>query len=291
MGCQYSPFAHFKMGGEITIEVWHLVLLLHKRTKCHICGENFVTLTRYKLALEQLERGLAIDPDNLQALQNKIICLQHLGNEVRDSPSQSEEQWQPKQVFLFSGHMVDEEGRNPSRFPNCQAGRALEKIEEALLEMEAGPNDLALNQGACGGDLLFTEACQKLGVKVQWMQPFDEPEFIQRSVARGGDNWVERYYGAKEKLTLPIRSAPKSLGPPPSSFGPSYPYERCNLWLLYTAFSYGIEKLRFICLWDGENGARPGGTPHMYKEVRDRTGHVRHINTRLLSSLLNIENL
>ncbi len=36
---------HFKMGGEITIEVWHLVLLFHKRTKCHICGENFVTLT------------------------------------------------------------------------------------------------------------------------------------------------------------------------------------------------------------------------------------------------------
>ena len=178
--------------------------------------------------------------------------------------------------------MVDVEGRNPPRFPNSQAAIALEKIEAALLQMEAGTDDLAFTQGACGGDLLFTEACQKLGVKVQWMQPFDEPEFIQRSVARGGDNWRERYYRAKEKLTMPIRSAPQSLGSPPPSFGNSYPYERCNLWLLYTALSYGIEKVRFICLWNGENGDRPGGTAHMYQEVRERTGQVKHIDTRLL---------
>ncbi len=148
--------------------------------------------------------------------------------------------------------------------------------------MKAGTDDLALTQGACGGDLLFTEACQKLGVKVQWLQPFDEPEFIRRSVARGGDGWCDRYDRAKEKLTLPIRWAPKSLGLPPSSLGNRYPYERCNLWLLYTALSYGIEKVKFICLWDGENGDNPGGTAHMYKEIKDRAGHVKHINTRLL---------
>ncbi len=237
---------------------------------------------RYKFALEQLDRGLAIDPDHLQGLQKKVICLQQLGNEAMDSLSQSEGQRQPKQVFLFSGHMVDEEGRNPPRFPNDKSAIAAQKIEAALLQMDAGTDDLALTQGACGGDLLFTEACQKLGVKVQWLQPFDEPEFIRRSVARGGGNWCDRYDRVKEKLTLPIRWAPQSLGLPPSSLGNSYPYERCNLWLLYTALSYGIEKVRFICLWDGENGARPGGTAHMYQEVKNRTGQVKHINTRLL---------
>ncbi len=64
--------------------------------------------------------------------------------------------------------------------------------------------------------------------------------------------------------------------------GNSYPYERCNLWLLYTALSYGIEKVKLICLWDGEHGDRPGGTAHMYKEIKDRAGQVKHINTKLL---------
>ncbi len=244
------------------------------------------------------QEAIAHKPNNwfdLDASRSQLLLLQDLGfrpdtvqagietfNRALNRLSQPEDKWEPKQVFLFSGHLVDAEGRNPPRFTNSQAALAAQKIEAALLEMEASTDDLALTQGACGGDLLFTEACQKLGVKVQWMQPFDEPEFIQRSVARGGDNWRERYYRAKEKLTMPIRSAPQSLGPPPPSFGNSYPYERCNLWLLYTALSYGIKKVRFICLWDGENSDRPGGTAHMYQEVKDRTGQVKHINTRLL---------
>ena len=243
------------------------------------------------------QEAIAYQPNNwfdLDATLSQLLLLKDLGfrpdpvqagietfNRALNCLSKPENKWEPKQVFLFSGHMVDEQGRNPPRFSNDQAAIAAQKIEEALLEMEASTDDLALTQGACGGDLLFTEACQKLGVKVQWMQPFDEREFIQRSVARGGDNWRERYDRAKEKLTLPIHSAPQSLGPPPPSFGNSYPYERCNLWLLYTALSYGIEKVRFICLWDGENGDRPGGTAHMYKEVKNRTGQVKHINTRL----------
>ena len=84
---------------------------------------------RYKFALEQLDRGLAIDPDHLQGLQNKIICLQQLGNEAMDSLSQSEGQWQPKQVFLFSGHMVDVQGRNPSRFPDSKVAIAAQKLK------------------------------------------------------------------------------------------------------------------------------------------------------------------
>jgi hypothetical protein len=114
---------------------------------------------------------------------------------------------------------------------------------------------------------------------VQWLQPFDEPDFVQKSVVCHSETWRERYHNAKTKLTTTIRSAPESLGPPPKGIDP---YERCNLWLLYTALSYGISKVQFLCLWDGGGGDGPGGTAHMYQEVNRRTGQVTWIDSRTL---------
>ena len=41
-----------------------------------------------------------------------------------------------------------------------------------------------------------------------------------------------------------------------------------------------IDKVRFICLWNGGGGDAPGGTQHMYDEVNNRTGQVTWIDTR-----------
>lgn len=185
----------------------------------------------------------------------------------------------PRQVFLFSGHMIDAPTRPTPRFPPVKEAVAARKIGEALDQHGAGPEDLALTQGACGGDLLFTEACQQRGVRVQWLQPFDEPEFIQKSVVCHSDTWRARYLAAKAKLMTEIRSAPRDLGPLPPG---SDPYERCNIWLYETALSYGINKVQFICLWDGRSDGGPGGTAHMYWEVNRRTGQVIWIDTRIL---------
>lgn len=190
-----------------------------------------------------------------------------------------EKEWQPRKVFLFSGHMVDTPDRTPPRFPPEKVAAADRKIAEALARLDAGPQDLALTQGACGGDLLFTGACQNRGVKVHWQQPFEEPEFIQNSVIRGGESWRSRYLDAKAKLAGPQQAVPQRLGPLPESAGRSYAYERCNLWLLYTALSHGIEKVHFVCLWNGKGGDGPGGTAHMYNEVNRRTSQVTWINT------------
>ncbi len=117
-------------------------------------------------------------------------------------------------------------------------------------------------------------------MKVQWLQPFREPEFIQNSVLRGGEAWRNRYLNARDRLRIPLRAAPEELGEPPRNAGQGYPYERCNLWLLYTALAWGLDKVRFICLWDGGGGDGPGGTAHMYNEVKRRTGRVTWIDTR-----------
>jgi tetratricopeptide (TPR) repeat protein len=197
--------------------------------------------------------------------------------------------WEPKQVILFSGHMVDAPNRPQPRFPSGKVDAAARRIEAALDELNAGPADLALCQAAAGGDLLFLKACQKREVRCQVLLPLPEPQFIQRSVlpSMDGDTWRDHYFtvtGAirnqpADKGPTPIRTMPDELGSPPSGVDP---FERCNLWLLYTTLAWGIDKARFICLWNGGGGDGPGGTEHMYKEVNQRTGRVKHIDTREL---------
>lgn len=191
-------------------------------------------------------------------------------------------EWEPTRVFLFSGHMVDAPDRESERFPESKVDAAGERIAELMRELNAGPDDLALTQGACGGDLLFAEACQSLNVRMTWLQPFQEPDFILRSVVRCGEHWRRRYLDARQHASNSILAAPQSLGEPPDYAPPGYAYERCNLWLLYTALAWGIDKVHFVCLWNGAGGDGPGGTAHMYEEVAKRTGQVHWIDTREL---------
>ena len=229
------------------------------------CRAQLQLLKDMGYRLENVEAGIAVFDRALQRLEKP------------------NDHWQPRQVLLFSGHMIDAPTRPTPRFPATKEPIAAQKIAEALQNLGAGPEDLALTQGACGGDLLFTEACQQRGVKVQWLQSFNEPEFIQRSVVCYSEAWRERYLAAKAKLTPPtssgIRAAPECLGPLPKGVDP---YERCNLWLLYTALSYGIDKVWFICLWNGGDSNGPGVLSHMYEEVNRRTGRVTWIDNRCL---------
>jgi hypothetical protein len=222
-----------------------------------------------------LLRDLGFNPENVEA--GIAVFERAIGKAKKPKES-----WQPRKVFLFSGHMIDTMDRETPRFPADKTLIAENKILSTLEKLGAGSEDLALTQGACGGDILFTESCQKLGVKVHWMQPFHEPEFIEKSVARCGESWRDRYNLCKKKLQAPIKSAPMELGGLPKSVDDGYPYERCNLWLLYTALSYGIDKVHFISLWDGRGGDGPGGTAHMHEQIRRRTGNVIWIKTQEL---------
>lgn len=192
---------------------------------------------------------------------------------------------QPRHVFLFSGHMVDAPNRAKPRFPAAMVPRATSEIDRVLDELQAGPGDVALTQGAAGGDLIFAETCARRGVRLQLLLPLPEPEFIEASIKPSvdGQSWVQRYVALKDRLKPPYAEPPRVM---PAELGPlqgeASPFERCNLWLLYTALSYGPDKVRFVCLWDGGGSDGPGGTRHMVDEVRRRTGHVIWIDTRTL---------
>ena len=194
--------------------------------------------------------------------------------------------WQPRQVILFSGHMMDRPGRNPPRFPPAKLGAAAQCIAAELDHFGAGPNDLALSQAAAGGDLLFLEACLKRGVRCQVLLPFEEAEFLRRSVlpCELGEQWRERYLTIREKLDRQDQVEGLRIMPSTVESGAEQgnPFERCNLWLLNTALGWGPERLRCLTLWDGGGGDGPGGTAHMVKEVRRRTDQVRCIDPHAL---------
>ena len=193
--------------------------------------------------------------------------------------------WRPRLVILFSGHMIDQPQRAKPRFPPSLEKAASQRIEAALAELDAGADDLAISQAASGGDLLFLEACQRRGVRRQVLLPFEATEFIERSILPSlqGDLWRKRFnaMAAQVDPSLPIRTMPEALGPAPKGRNP---YERCNDWLLYSGLSHGLEKLRFLCLWDGGGGDGRGGTAHMVREVEEHTGRVIRIDTHSLST-------
>ena len=94
-----------------------------------------------------------------------------------------------------------------------------------------------------------------------------------------GEQWRERFYAMRSRLSLPIRVMPEELGPVPQGRNR---YERANQWLLQSALACGIARVRFLCLWNGEEGDGPGGTAQMYREVQQRTGQVTWIDIRTL---------
>lgn len=188
--------------------------------------------------------------------------------------------WRPEKVFLFSGHMIDAPGRETERFPEDMKDPAAAAIAGKLEELGAGERDLALCEGACGGDLLFAQAALDRKLRLELRLPFQEPEFLQKSVAFAGEGWVDRYYRVKSATDQTrVFVMPDELGPPP---GKRDPYERTNLWQLYAALAWGPERVRFIALWNGEKSGKRGGTDHMIEAVRKRSGRVYVIDTNAL---------
>jgi hypothetical protein len=185
----------------------------------------------------------------------------------------------PRRVLLFSGHMVDAPTRREPRFPAGKEPVVADAIAALLdgSDIAAGPGDLAICSGACGGDLLFAEACLARGTSLELYLPFDESNFLANSVDYAGADWRNRFFATKGKATMHI--APDELGPLRTN---EDPYERVNLWMLERAARFGAAKMVFVCLWNGEGGDGPGGTKHLMDAARRNSAPVHWLNTKTL---------
>ncbi|HVT61495.1 MAG TPA: TRAFs-binding domain-containing protein [Thermoanaerobaculia bacterium] len=221
--------------------------------------------------LQQLRllQELGFEPEMVEAAAPIFVrALAHL-----------EAPWKALRVFLFSGHLIDKPDRAAPRFPADKEMIAAAAIGAKLDELGAGPEDLALCGGANGGDILFAEACQARGLRLEIHIPFDEPAFLRSSVSFAGEQWVRRYFKMKEHPETRLFVMSDQLGTLPAGLDP---YARNNLWQLYTALAWGPEKVRFVCLWDRKAGDGPGGTQHMVETVEKHSGQTYVLDTTRL---------
>jgi hypothetical protein len=228
-------------------------------------GDVLARAGQFALAREQYDAVLAERPD-LEPVRDRRAAVPAV-------PEHPDPCAAPRRVLMFSGHMVDAPDRASPRFPLQAVPAVAQAIARHLDALGAGPGDLALTQGAAGGDLLFAEACADRGVRVRLMQPFEEAEFLRRSVlpCADGEAWLQRWRALRQRLAEAPRAMPDALGPAPTGVDP---FERCNRWMLCTALALGNARFRLIALWDGADADGPGGTAHMIREVQRRAGEV-----------------
>ena len=187
----------------------------------------------------------------------------------------------PSRVLLFTGHRLDVPGRTAPRFPAAAEPLAGELIAGAIAdELDGAAGPLAgLAGGASGGDILFHEAAERLGVPTELYLALPPDDYCAASVADAGPGWVTRFTALCDGL--PIRLLPEGM--PRDALGLSV-WERSNLWMLDSAFEWTAGGVAVIALWDGQESDGPGGTADMVARARARGARVRLLDAgRLLA--------
>ena len=179
----------------------------------------------------------------------------------------------PVRVILFTGHMIDPAGTTPPRFPDSIRDRArqaiLEKVQQEVTRT-AGPV-VAIASGASGGDLLFHDVCEELGIAHRLLLPLPPDRFRNESVSPAGRYWEDRFDAVLRKDPAPSFLMDSADLPIWLSFKNDYStWQRANLWLVQEAVTIGAKNLTLIALWDGVKTQGIGGTYHMRMVAQDR---------------------
>ena len=182
----------------------------------------------------------------------------------------------PDRVLLFTGHMVDSTERKTPRFPRTPAAEAAarEMIKASIeRERQLEPGRLVgVAGGACGGDILFHEICEELGIETRLLLALPQGKFSAESVQQGDRDWVERYNRLCYRLPLRVLAEEKALPVWLSGKADYQIWSRNNLWMLFNALALNARSLTLIALWDGGPADGPGGTQDLVQLVTAR-GH------------------
>jgi hypothetical protein len=157
----------------------------------------------------------------------------------------------PRLVVIGGGHLVDDPGRSPTRFPPEAESRVAAALAEVLRRWEVGPGCVVLSQGARGADILIAEAARQLGAQVQLYLALPPREFERRSVDLPRSQWVDRFRALVDGC--PTQVQVERLGAPDDEDV----FVRNNRWVLDEASALATRtgaELRGLVLWDGGLG-------------------------------------
>jgi tetratricopeptide repeat protein len=191
----------------------------------------------------------------------------------------------PKRVVVFTGHMIDSNTRTAPRFPNKpdKIAAAKRAIAEAVANEQQTATGIAYGVagGASGGDILFHQACEEMGIPTRILLALPPGQYRQTSVEHAGAEWVDSFHKLIESHPVRVLAESKEL-PAWLQEKPDYDiWQRNNLWTLHNALARaGGENVTVIALWNGEPGDGPGGTGDMVRKARERGAKTIILDTK-----------
>ena len=194
--------------------------------------------------------------------------------------------------LVFSGHMIDAPGRVPPRFPASQedaAAAGIARAIEGIVAAAAKRHERIIGMAglADGGDLLFHEACQRLGVPTQVLLPVPERVYRATAMSRQASRWADRYYAALRSAAEVFTLARTDTLPGWLQTRPGYStWQRDNQWILHQAWATTTsDRVTVLALWNGEPGDGPGGVADMVATAQARGAEVVTLDTVALFGL------
>jgi tetratricopeptide (TPR) repeat protein len=258
-----------------------------------------VFFLRRSLRRLEIFRDLGIRSNNaegaIEIVEAEIERIVEDDTSFSESPKKKELE---ARAFLFAGHMLDQPGQEFRRFPPECEDEVKRQIELVLDREGANGNDHGfLNGAACGGDIIFIEACVGRNMTVHVHMPLAEAEYVARYIAIGGNDWVKRFYDNRNKPSVHLYDQTEQIGlckscdakanlddakTDPELKEANNRYERNIRWTLHSAIVLGVEKLRLIALWDGKSATPPDLDGHRVSTMVEATtrmgGIVEHLD-------------
>ena len=170
-------------------------------------GEAHLLLGSTSLARECYAAAYSRAPDdagNVATLRKQVMLL----SEALPEASGLLDLLKPASVLAFTGHLIDGPGRVKARFPAEIEPAASDALRKHLAQLH---QPKIYCSAACGADLILIEAALDLGAEVNVVLPFDREDFIQVSVAVGGETWVRRFERALTRVARVIMATDENF--------------------------------------------------------------------------------
>lgn len=159
-------------------------------------------------------------------------------------------------VAVFAGHMIDQRGRETSRFPARAEPAVAQAIREQIAKLGAAAGYAS---AACGADVLFLEAMLATGGQIVVVLPYQKKEFFAQSYAQrpAAARWRERC----ERLLANAKRVVVASNQLLAVGGVSYDYaNQIILGLARIRARQWETDVAGLAVWDRQEGDGPGGT-------------------------------
>lgn len=169
-------------------------------------------------------------------------------------------------VVVFSGHMIDQPGRTPPRFPPEREAAVREQIRLHLLQIKAG---VGYSSAASGGDIIFCECLLEMEAKVNLVLPCSVEAFKRQSVAFAGPEWERRFHHVLANCNSCTAANPtgNAVAAPQAATPVGLVYANRIATGLAALQARALDlELQAVALWDGGPADLPGGTASVVED-------------------------